>query len=162
MHQKVRNSAIKKDNLSKVSRNKMEIMVVIMIISEDSKSGKKFNPETHMESQDHLQNAIEYRSKCQKESVGARDSEPDNTYTENHNVDDENPRPRSEKVSAFFGSNVQICKEWIKTGACTVSYCNFKYFDPNALYVDNDRQFISGDIHDISSNGNHLSKLKQV
>ena len=46
---------------------------------------------------------------------------------------------------------MQICKEWIKTGACTVSYCKFKHFDPNASYpsyvrpnsdnsaVDNDR-----------------------
>ena len=44
---------------------------------------------------------------------------------------------------------MQICKEWIKTGACTVSYCKFKHFDPNASYpnfvrpVDNDRSKVS-------------------
>ena len=119
--------------------------------SEGSKSGEKFNPETHMESQDHLQTVIEYLRKYQKESGEVGDSEPDNTHAENHDVDDGNPRPRSEKVSSSFGSNMQICKEWIKTGACTVGYCKFKHFDPNASYpyyvktnsdnsaVDNDR-----------------------
>ena len=73
-------------------------------ISERSKSGKKLSPETHMESQDHLQNAIEYLRKYQKESIGVGDIEPDNTHTANHDVDDDNPRPRSVKVSSPFGS----------------------------------------------------------
>ena len=76
-----------------------------------------------MDSQDHLQNAIEYPRKYQKESVEVGDSEPDadNTYTENHDVDDDSPRSRSEKVSASLKSNMQTCNQWIKTGAI-ISY----------------------------------------
>ena len=50
---------------------------------------------------------------------------------------------------------MQICKVWIETGACPVSYCKFKHFDPSASYphfvksnndksaVDNDRTKVS-------------------
>ena len=47
-------------------------------IGEGSKSGKKLNPETHKESQGHLQNAIDFLKKYQKESTEVGDIEQDN------------------------------------------------------------------------------------
>ena len=43
-----------------------------------------------MESQDHLRNAIDHLRKYKKESIEVRDSQPDSTHTENHDVDDDN------------------------------------------------------------------------
>ena len=63
VHQKVRDSAVKEKQPVKGFKKQNGDESGYRNISEGSKSGKKLNPKTHMESQDHLQNAIKYMSK---------------------------------------------------------------------------------------------------
>ena len=120
---KVHKKKVKNSTVKEKQPVKMEVKAVTEISVKAVSLEKKIDPETHMECQDHLQNAIDYLRKYQKDSIEVGDSEPDNTHTENHDVDDDNSRPRSEKVSSSFGSkyvknepklqicNLQICKE---------------------------------------------------
>ena len=75
VHQKVRNSAVKERQSVKGLKKQNEDHGGYKIISEGSKSVRKLNPETHMKSQDHLQNATEYLRKYQKKSVEVGDSD---------------------------------------------------------------------------------------
>ena len=61
-----------------------EVKAVPRNINEGSKSGKKLNPHSHMESQYHLQNAIDYLGKYQKKSIEVGDCEPHSTHTEKY------------------------------------------------------------------------------
>ena len=44
---------------------------------------------------------IEYLRKYKKESVEVGDSEPDNTHTENHDVDEDHPRLEKSELSCW-------------------------------------------------------------
>ena len=91
----------------------------------------------------HLQNAIDFLKKYRKQSF---ENEDGWDYTDTDGNLEEctkgNSRPSKSPCQSTMGSKgnkvsppqAQISHQWLQTGACTLSYCRFQHFNPQAVY----------------------------